>query len=94
MKAVIWPFTGIDGMMEDCSGTVVTLTNVSSFWLDFVDGQFTLGETRFSAFDGKEQRFWGEDDALDANPDVKEAKRRLRLRRPTEPARPDHQGRM
>lgn len=81
------------GMVEDCSGTVVTLTTVYSFWLDFVDGHFTLGDTRFYSDDGEERSFWSETDELDANPDVKEAKRRLRLRRPAEPTRPDSQGR-
>jgi hypothetical protein len=82
------------GMVENCNGTVVTLTKVYNFWLEFVDGHFTLGDTRFYSYNGEERSFWSEADAKDTDPDVKVAKRRLLLRRPAELAEPDGQGRM
>lgn len=76
--------------IEDCSGTVITLTSVYGFWLSWVHGRHTLGEESSYWLNGEEHSYWHEYTSEEIRPhgkfsgferEVEGARRRLRLRR-------------
>lgn len=76
------------GDIENCSGTVVTPTTAYSFWLDWIDGRYSLGEERSYYSRGQKHYFWREytpEQILQGKRfklEVKGARQLLHLRKP------------
>jgi hypothetical protein len=72
------PGSTYDGEIESVSGTVVTATTAYDFWLDWFEGNYTLGEHR---------GFWEEvnlDKTLDKD-EIVASQQRLRQKRTSHP---------
>ncbi|GHO61041.1 hypothetical protein KSB_95160 [Ktedonobacter robiniae] len=84
-----------DARIEDCSGTIVTPVKIYHFWLDWVNGQYSLGDkSSYTSYTGEIRTFWNELEAEDYMGSIKDARRRMTLRRRVENPQTDESGEM